>query len=278
MKAFTLKAGTIPVLVEEFDGWSDLLDHATKPAGVNYGESSMTDPYHYQWTLTRNFEAAVRLAKEGWPDGLAATDVELRNLTAALPKGDDLVVQYTEAGDEPDVGLYLEGEPENMIEFPLRPVGKPVAKLVVSVCYSSGIPAEAITRRGAVVMAVVDALEAMGVRMEIIADWTGTAEDTFCYRVPVKHAEEPMDRDRVAFALCHPSMLRRFMFRLNELTESRFMRRGGGSYGSPRNPLPEPDAFVMPCMHYETEAWRSPATAALEARRIIAEILKLTDR
>lgn len=275
MKAFTAEFNRRPVLVEEFTGWSDLMDHATKPAAVSHAESAMTDRHHCHWTMTPNFGAAVRLAKEGWSDGLAATDVELRNLTRALPKGDDLVVQYTEAGDEADVGLYLEGDPENMIEFPLRPVGKPVAKLLVSVCYSSGIPAEAIIRRGAVVMAVVDALEAMGVRMEIIADWSGAASDNFSYRVPVKHAEEPMDRDRVAFALCHPSMLRRFLFRLNELTESRFQRRGDSSYGMPRDPLPEPDAFVMPCMSFMNEAWRTPQSAALEARRVINEILKL---
>lgn len=252
--------------------WGEFLTAATLPTTV--GECSGSIRGTRSFTGTDSFEQAVGLAMNGWADGLAQMDAEFRRLQAALPCGDDVIPRFTEAGDEVDVGLFLDGDPENMIEYTMAPARKPVVKIVVSVTFSGGIPTESIFRRGAAVMLVVDGLESAGVRVEVVVDFTTNSRAGITRRtIMVKAADDAMDRDRLVFAICHPSMLRRLCFRLNE-TEGmkRWQDLGGDGYGMPENPEPDDNATIFPMMSYAEPKWRTPESAAAEAKRIIDEI------
>jgi hypothetical protein len=169
---------------------------------------------------THTFEQAVELAHVGWPEG-AARVAEIR---ASLDK-------YVEAskvaacqqfawdvvGDFVDVGRVLFGEPEACGSYNEYETGRfgsqRVVRLYANLGVSAGVKAEAIFARGAVVLAAVDVLESLGLRVEL---WAGKAtsrvsggEAQHQVEVLVKAASQPVDVDRLAFALCHNASLRR---------------------------------------------------------------------
>jgi hypothetical protein len=87
-----------------------------------------------------------------------------------------------------------------------------------------------IINRGAAVVALIDKIQSEGQRVELIAfcHIAGRRNDRLIMAVTVKRPEEPIDMDRVAFALAHPSMLRRAFFRVVEFLYPHHL----GGYGS----------------------------------------------
>ncbi|MHC1764598.1 MAG: hypothetical protein AB9869_09855 [Verrucomicrobiia bacterium] len=229
-----------------FTGWADFIDLVRRPPSPDVDAHSTHD--RQEWTWTKDYDEALRLAMTGWAEGFRQVTVRA-DAIARAQAGLEMTSHYAEAGDEVDVGLYLTGEPECMIEFPLEPKRKPVVRFVVSAAFSARVDAEAIYNRGAAVLAAIDVLESAGVRVELDLDESIEADRReFRRTIPLKAADDPVDRDKLAFAICHPSTLRRLIFRLHEQEGiKRWREMGGGSYGRPRNPKVT-DAVVIPCM------------------------------
>lgn len=230
----------------QFTGWADFIDVVRRPASSDVDPHSEHD--RPEWTWTSNYDEALRLAMTGWAEGFKQVTVRA-DAIARAQAGLEMTSHYAEAGDEVDVGLFLANEPECMIEFPLEPKRKPVVKFVVSASFSARVGAEAIYNRGAAVLAAIDILESAGIRVEVDLDESIEASGKeFRRTIPLKAADDPVDRDKLAFAICHPSTLRRLIFRLHEQEGlKRWREMGGGSYGHPRNPQVR-DAVVIPCM------------------------------
>jgi hypothetical protein len=122
------------------------------------------------------------------------------------------------SGAEVDMGRFLAGEPECMIESePIRisRSGRAV-RIAVPVNYSASVPADAVKRRGAAIMALVDLLARAQHPVEIWAAICNSREQRGAGRtvilVKVQAANEPLDMGRVMFALAHPAMLRQLGF------------------------------------------------------------------
>lgn len=203
------------------------------------------------WSGHVNGTEAVALARTGWTDReakalqIAESAVQLmdRNQETLQP-----VMRYDVAGGVVDVGRYLSGEPECMIDYPLQPVstsGK-VVTLVASVSYSGSVKADTIIRRGEVITALALALSQMGHNSELWADISSNnGSVTTRFRVLVKGAGDAIDPARILFAFAHPAMLRKLGFAMIDNCPGDF--KGMSTWSTPippREDLPEGTIYL----------------------------------
>jgi hypothetical protein len=171
---------------------------------------------------TRSFAEALDLARKGWPEGAEAAR-RFAGQFGAVAASNVLrpEIGYAVCGDTIDMGRYLMGEPECFMEWresEVSAAGAKVLKVAINISISSAIPADAIMRRGAAMIALVDLLEQAGRRCEV---WVASAtcsngEHYREFAVRLKEAGQPLETDRLAFAMCHPSMERRLERGLSE--------------------------------------------------------------
>jgi hypothetical protein len=172
---------------------------------------------------TSTFGEAVYLAQTGWAEG-AARVAEIRaSLDRCVEASKTAACQqfaWDVTGDFVDVGRVLSGEPEACGSYSEYEVGRfgsqRVVRLFVNLAVSAGVKAEAIFARGAVVLAAVDVLESLGLRVELWA-CKGTSRQSGAavqhqVEVLVKAANQPVDVDRLAFVFCHNASLRRLFW------------------------------------------------------------------
>lgn len=166
---------------------------------------------------TDKFEDAVTLASNGWAEGAARVaslregcEAFLAAAKAAKLKG----YGWDVTGDFIDVGRLLGGEPECCgQEQDGLGLGSRVASIRLNACVSAAVSTDAITARGLTVLVAADLLESCGIRCEIlVSQATYNAGRLVETNVTVKNAGEPVDIDRLAFAIAHPSFFRRFGF------------------------------------------------------------------
>ncbi len=202
------------------------------------------------WTGTRNYTHALELLEKGWPEGLARIQQLKGNIKVPRAETETVEFQYVEAGDEADVGRFLTGEPENMIEYKRQfvPGSGRVVRLLLNAFASSGIENEAIFLRGAAAFALADAIERTGLRAEIalvLCAKSNRHDNVFSdVIVPVKAADQQLEPDRLAFLLAHPSLFRRFMGRLYEQETVEEFSKHWTSWGQPADLTPIPDDTV----------------------------------
>jgi hypothetical protein len=172
-----------------------------------------------------SFDQCVSLARTGWERELdAALDVaesavELAERTHEVMRATETV--YDVCGDSVDMGRYMSGEPECMMDWPLQPtsaVGQ-VITLCASVAYSGAVEPETIRRRGQVIVALALALSRLGHAVELWIDSSVAASHNresngkhSRVRVLVKGANDTLDPSRIMFAFAHPGVLRNLMF------------------------------------------------------------------
>lgn len=159
---------------------------------------------------------------------------------------------YDVCGSEVDMGRFLSGEPECMIESqPIKIARKGRAvRIVVNASARADTPAATIKARGAAVLALVDILSRLQHPLEV---WSAEATnpggrggtkvpERLVHLVKVQDAAQPVDLARIMFALAHPAMLRQCFFRVCErepaTTRAAYGFQGSGSYGRPESLRP----------------------------------------
>ena len=202
---------------------------------------------------------AAGLARNGWPEGFKqmkeVTDLLAHELKFASTKEE--IVRDVE-GQCPDVDAYLRGDPECMFHVKEEYTEKKIITMQISVAVHSGISPKIIYWRGAVAVAIANALETKGFSVNLLVDYsTGrSSPQMVSVVVPAKSAGQPLDLDRMAFLLAHPGSLRRLAFSIYEhqtdaerhLTE--FFN--GQGYGTPDDPkIPGSD------IHFSIKACRA---------------------
>lgn len=201
----------------ECDGLSAFLSPGPRKALERDSSESGT----LEFTGTRSYAEAVRIMREGWPE--AAEQARALSAQLAAETADSMTTErpapvWDVAGDDADVSRYLEGEPENMVAWMPEPV--PAAGRVVRIVLAGRVAwsvGESDLQRAAVMMAAAaDALEARGVRVEIVVAYAVAWGSTMLeIRHRLKAAEEPLDLPRVVAGM-HPSAFRRVAFRWME--------------------------------------------------------------
>ena len=236
------------IIAPAFESWDELLD-LVEPPPIQSGSSGLRDPTtDNRWYGTRDVMHCLKLAREGWPEGTAHLVKASGELAELLTSGGDAAIsRLSESGDEVDMDRFIEGDPENMVEYQMKEYtggkGGRIVKLLVNITSGCDIRDSSIFLRGAVAMAFVDMLEKNGYRVELWIGEVGIACDRNIFiRALLKPANQSFDIDRIAFALCNPSVQRRLFFRLYEhLPEDLWNveRHVYGSVGVFNDPDPE---------------------------------------
>lgn len=229
-----------------FETLAALLAEVERPP-LNKGEAASmnNDPDRTDWAGSASFPAALDMARRGWPEGLARMDKT--RAAIQIPQGLESLTPspvMADEGDEILVDRYLDGESDHFLSFPqvMTPRAGRIALVTVNIGGNNTISAETYFRRGAAALAVIDALEAAGIRCEVqICQRSHLNKTRLCqWFATIKHPEDPLELDRMAFFLASAAVQRRFSFRLRERSAAPTLWVKG-SYGASHN---IPDAEI----------------------------------
>jgi hypothetical protein len=262
-----------------FESWGDFVNFSAtrKPAsciGSHIPASRKTGDDGYmdraKWTGTRDFAEAQKLAIEGWPEGAsqvkALAEALLNKVTTLIERQQ---IQYDVTGNDFDISLVNEGIPECWYRFETDEVqsgaGTKIIRFTFNCCASAGVSAEVLIARGSAAAALVEALEYAGFRVEItLYDSVGynNRKSQLCSKIPVKEANQPLDRDRLAFTLAHPSVLRRLCFGAWEGHEEFMQHEFRSGYGNVIDITKEEQGDVhISSAHLNSVQWSNPESA-----------------
>lgn len=210
------------------------------------------------------------MAETGWPEGSQKARKLLSKVDMPLIEDTHSATYHDVSGAYVDVGQFVEGVPECMVDFRADTRKARFAHIVVGGCFSAGYTADTIMERGVCIAALIDALESAGVRcsVELITrhgiDWETS--------VRLKETTDALNLDTLAFAIAHPACFRRLGFAVCEReTEATRIKHGfGKSYGGYGQVIPlgkRGDALVFDGLHLGQE-WTT-ANAGPRIREIV---------
>ncbi len=213
-------------MIHKFESFEKFIEQAlVVPSRQDSSSSRQTREGKDPWHGTNTFEQAVEIARKGWPEG-AAKALELRAEVESAVR--DLInarsssYTFDLVGEYVDIGRHLSGEPEcfGTEVTDGSSVSRPVVKIVANLAASGSISPRSLFVRGAAIVAAIDILEALGRRVEVwVAHGSATRRGggaTHESHVLVKSADQPLDVDRLSFAVAHPACLRRLCFSVME--------------------------------------------------------------
>jgi hypothetical protein len=228
-------------LLQGFRTFYDVLDTA------QHGATDMTERSSRKINASgfndaTTFGQALERARCGWPENTR----RLQDLAASIT--DDIIQRVAvtefkrseEDGIGVDVDSYLMGEPDCLLRpYEVTPPGSESVRIVLNACVSWDVEASVLQAKGAAVVALANALERAGRRVEIIV---AAAISGMGYRshletwFPAKQEGEPIQFDQLAFSVASADVFRRCVFACwetlpaNVRQEFRIFR--GGSYGA----------------------------------------------
>lgn len=258
--------------VANFTYWSlDELADAAKARPSGWAEPRAFNEY-------TSLEDAVKLAKEGWTDHpTSILDLAEHAVTMCEQEHEQFTFSpvFDVAGSDVEIGRYLSGEPECMVDYPLTVTSKVgrVITLCASVGYSSSVSTETMIRRGTMITALALALMKLGHAVELWADTSSTRGpngNRIRIRTLVKGANDVIDPERIAFAFAHPGMLRQLCFAIKahpDITGFRDCQPNNLKPIAPKEDLPE-GAIYLP----EVRTSHDVPEAAEELRRYLDEL------
>lgn len=186
-----------------------------------------------QWSGDLSWDEAKSLALKGWKEGLKEVEKYQAKISPFIA---EKVLRHQQVfavtGYNVDVGTYLANDPECFISrvYEERNYPGKIFKIVCSISVSSSISPATIIQRGAIVCALIDAIEYAGHRAEVVCNWAASKESDrnirenykrlngwFEVDVTIKKANQALEMIELAFCLAHPSMLRKIMFSLAEI-------------------------------------------------------------
>lgn len=209
-------------IVREFDSVTDYLAYLNShsPAPGVHAEHDCRGMSHFFGS--DSYAAAERLIETGWAEGAQKVADRRSQFDAFLTAAKAAKASrwdWDVTGQFIDVGRYLTGEPEVFgAEYD---DGESNSARVVSIrlnsCVSASVSKESIIARGVTALVAVDLLESCGIRCEVILSQATESSTHVDHNVVVKKPSEPVDVDRLAFWLAHPSAFRRFGFKAMEI-------------------------------------------------------------
>lgn len=229
-----------------YEDYSSFLTQAFKESTSSYKTSRVERNLEKYGGVT--WDQACWLAKSGWIEGMELIKKYWCRITPMLTDAILRPVPINNIhGFAVNVGAYLSNLPDCFFdrEYEKRNYPGRLFTLVVSCSFSWAVSTDVIIQRGAMICALVDAMEYAGHRVEVICNDTSTTNNG-AYKnevdVVLKKHDQPLDLSQLAFCLAHPAMLRRIMFSINE--RSGWADFSGGSYGYPCEATHKGDLFI----------------------------------
>ncbi|HVW44623.1 MAG TPA: hypothetical protein VHC18_25065 [Amycolatopsis sp.] len=276
----------LPLDLPPLLSWREFLDTATTAPSIPDASSRRTDT---DWQRA-SWEEAVQLATDGWPLALEEADVtvaELRDSAGLSHSVTVLEPTWDVTGAEVDIGAYLAGVPECMIDAVPREVSRrgKVITFVVPAGYSHTVEHDAIINRGLALATLCATIIDAGHSVEIwsgFAGWLTVDTDRHRFRsmARVIEAGEPFDVGRLIFAVAHPAMLRRLWLGVWDAQPAEVASAmKEDHYGSPpytceADDLPAEitDPYVFPFLSANDEQWNDLSAALTWSRDMFSEL------
>lgn len=233
------RLGAKKLHAELFDSFGEFIRYAKD----NINRISSDKKYDKDWhgPHAESLDSACDLALKGWTDIRSDVDAILGDVTDRLADrlADLYKPMYDFGGAYVDMGRYVEGDPECMVNFSAtadKSMGR-VVKVVVAGTASAYIDPKDIIKRGIAVLALIDTINKLGFGVELW--WDSTIEgrgngNLYSTAVKLHDSADTLDINSVMFSLAHPSMLRRLTFSVQERSEKQAEQgANGGGYGVP---------------------------------------------
>lgn len=226
------------------------------------------------WAGDGDYADCRRLALTGWDQEVAPTEHiagrVIDRVWSERTLAPSVTTRYDVSGGSVDIDRYLTGEPECLLELIPRQVAQAgrAVRLVIHNGVRATVSPETYRRRGAAVVALIDALRQADHPLEI---WAGsdatfqTGQPRWSYLVQIQAACDPLDIGRVIFFASHPGAHRQLGFAVR--TSKDHPGHGdhvGGSH--PLGPSCVPDdhtgtTIVLPQLH-DDRSWSEAECAA----------------
>lgn len=162
-----------------------------------------------RWSGGATFEQCCDLARNGWEKGVRDLDAARAMITNEFYK----TKKMNFAGEYPDVGRALAGDPMNMVSRGHDRRNRPSLTLVAAIGGTMGVTAKRMANYGAALTAVIDRIEGSGTRVELLAHWgnrctTSDGLQGWGVTWAVKQLQDPLDLSALAFSLGHAGAMR----------------------------------------------------------------------
>ena len=227
--------------ITEYNSLNEFLtDITSKPNNRFFASRHESEAYEspdrsMKWYNTSNFTEATQLLTHGWDAaaGKLAAKVKLTNATSTAVRSSKPA--YGVVGSQASVPRYLQGIPTNMVSRQMTYAKQKVVTITKGIAYNWRWSPEAILAECVKALQIIQSMENGGQRVRLnvlwcISDRAGT-HHTAC-KVCVKHPDERLNLSKMAFALAHPSMVRRMFFKWLE-TDTFTEYDMGDYYGRP---------------------------------------------
>lgn len=186
----------------------------------------------YDFCKTQNFEEALNLLKFGYHKDFDKLTKLMIDLEKYIKLSRDRNKQFNDyVGYVPDVKAYLEGNPLSM--FNKKNDIKKKIDVYMNISYSLSTSQNQIYNRGAIVLSLIELLESLGYNVDFhLFNMSERGRHIHYVEFLFKRENERLNPQKLYFPLCHPSFLRRLIFRLKEVTPDITYEWKYG-YGSP---------------------------------------------
>ena len=200
-------------LVGFFDGVDVMLDFVTeKMPTAKAGRSSVEQGGGGFHAFNSYSQALDTFRKQ--PESVTKFDPAELRIKDVSESGTS--VDFDVTGDYIDMGRYMEGVPESVGTMHNGNARNRRANILINLSQVASMSHQDINHRGERILRLIDALEAGGVRCQLVA-----AESSECTHVEVtlKHHDEPLTTTDLAVVV-HPEFLRRILFRVIEYSKT----------------------------------------------------------
>lgn len=222
---------------KEFNSVGEMLAYNAdnRKAGKNRARGSERTN-DIEWYGTRNIDEAIELATNGWHNRPNVKGLS-KQITSSTTAQINVATTYNDVcGSYVDVGAFVEGVPENMVQFAEAEAPR-IVRIGVNLSSDCGQGKNTFKLRGAITLAIVDKLAEAGYGCELfvycVSDIYGRGYHS--EKLVIKQADQHLDQDALTFWCCHPSALRRLMFANWETEEDQNKYGLDDGYGRPKS-------------------------------------------
>jgi len=213
--------------VSYYDSIDEFVNHMDESESMRYGSADDDDS---EFSGTKNLKEALDLCKYGdeelrkrvYDKSIALEDLETHTKVRHSTIND--VVGFT-----PNVPNYIMGIPTNMIRDNRTMIKSKILNIYINLGVPWYVDKNDILDTAARYICAINQLENEGYRCNIYcgkSSESGNKQNLLA--VKIKTDREPMNIAKMAFPMCHPSMLRRLGFKWMEIIPVDF----GAGYGS----------------------------------------------
>lgn len=256
--------------------WAEAMGYMASPVDAwkqgasraSHGKKGSGDFYAMQ-----SFDAARDAMVRGWEDGRRRVEAAMVGAVAGVAALRIPAFRLDVAGSRPNVPVAVAGDPRCM--YRRRPevaLSRPVVEVIAHMGATWHVEPQHLARRGAAILAWLDALEASGWNTALSLVWysvANTKRASLDYRVALKPPGERFDLDRLSYGLVCPDMLRRTAFAVLEGAPD-LQGPMSGNYGIPTD-LPKEEregkVYFGPVM--SSAPWATDASAVENVRAAI---------